>query len=160
MFRKSLLGLIGCLLLSFLLLAYPLYVLRPFRYQGPRELSAALAVMRLRPFLEVILVITALMFLIWVWRTTPRISRKIVALLCFLAVASCGVLSRVNVYELLFHPLDKPSFSPAPKTSLDGREQVIAINVNGAARAYPIRIISYHHLVNDVVGGVPIIATY
>jgi hypothetical protein len=61
---------------------------------------------------------------------------------------------------MMFHPLEKPAFSPAPKTGLDGGEQVIAIIVNGAARAYPIRVISYHHIVNDVVGGVPVVATY
>jgi hypothetical protein len=45
-------------------------------------------------------------------------------------------------------------------TKLDGKEMVIAVNVGGAARAYPIRIISYHHIANDTVGGVPIVATY
>jgi hypothetical protein len=28
------------------------------------------------------------------------------------------------------------------------------------ARAYPVRSLSYHHIVNDVIGGVPIAATY
>ena len=37
---------------------------------------------------------------------------------------------------------------------------LIAINVAGVARAYPIRIVSYHHIVNDVVNGEPIVATY
>jgi Protein of unknown function (DUF3179) len=32
--------------------------------------------------------------------------------------------------------------------------------VNGASRAYPIRQMGYHHVVNDTLGGVPIIATY
>jgi hypothetical protein len=34
------------------------------------------------------------------------------------------------------------------------------VRVAGIARAYPIRSISYHHVVNDTVGGVPIVATY
>ncbi len=37
---------------------------------------------------------------------------------------------------------------------------VMAVHLGGEARAYPIRIVSYHHIVNDVVGGLPIVATY
>jgi len=32
--------------------------------------------------------------------------------------------------------------------------------VGPVARAYPIRNISYYHIVNDLVDGVPIVATY
>jgi hypothetical protein len=53
-----------------------------------------------------------------------------------------------------------PALATAADVKLDKDEKVIAIAVNGAARAYPIRSISYHHIVNDVVGGVPIVATY
>jgi hypothetical protein len=37
---------------------------------------------------------------------------------------------------------------------------VIAVNVQGEARAYPIREMAYHHIVNDVVAGQPIVSTY
>ena len=36
----------------------------------------------------------------------------------------------------------------------------ISITVNGAARAYPVRPLAYHHVVNDVLGHVPIAATW
>jgi hypothetical protein len=32
--------------------------------------------------------------------------------------------------------------------------------VKGARRAYPIREMAYHHLVNDAPAGEPIVATY
>ena len=31
---------------------------------------------------------------------------------------------------------------------------------NKSARAYPIRSLSYHHVLNDMLDGVPIVATY
>jgi hypothetical protein len=43
---------------------------------------------------------------------------------------------------------------------LDGAEEVIAVHIGTAARAYPVRSMSYHHIVNDVLGGLPIVATY
>ena len=70
------------------------------------------------------------------------------------------MLSHVNVYERMFHPMGSPSFETAQATRLDGKEMVIAVDIGGAARAYPIRILSYHHIANDTVGGVPIAATY
>ena len=40
-----------CLLMGLTALIYPIYVIRPFRAQGPRELMVALIVMRFRlPF--------------------------------------------------------------------------------------------------------------
>jgi hypothetical protein len=56
--------------------------------------------------------------------------------------------------------MGSPTIESAADVKLDKDEKVIAIAVNGAARAYPIRSISYHHIVNDVVGAVPIVATY
>jgi hypothetical protein len=60
----------------------------------------------------------------------------------------------------MFHPMGRPNFVAATDTKLDGAEMVMAVHIAGEARAYPIRIVSYHHIVNDVVGGVPIVATY
>ena len=46
----------------------------------------------------------------------------------------------------MFHPAGAPAFQPARASKLDGDEKVLAVN----AHAYPIRIISYHHIVNDI----------
>lgn len=39
-------------------------------------------------------------------------------------------------------------------------DRVIGVVVNGAARAYPLRVLNWHEVVNDTVGGVPILVTY
>jgi hypothetical protein len=43
---------------------------------------------------------------------------------------------------------------------LDDREPVIELVVDGEARAYPIQILIWHEIVNDVVGGVPVAVTF
>jgi hypothetical protein len=141
-------------------LIYPLYVIRPFRHQGPTELLVALAVLRYRPALMILAALCSLAALIWYWAQEKRILRRTFSLLSVMAVAAIAVLSRVNVYEIMFHPFDHPSFSSAGQSKLDADEKVIAVAVGQEARAYPIRIISYHHVINDLVGGVPIVATY
>lgn len=39
-------------------------------------------------------------------------------------------------------------------------DEVFGVFEGGKARAYPITMLSYHHVVNDIVGGVPIAVTY
>jgi thiol:disulfide interchange protein len=146
--------------IAFFCLAYPIYVIRPFRHQGPHELAAALAVIQIRPVVTVLASLAAALFLWLYWRSQPRRNGRIGAAAAVLAVWVCAVLSHVNVYERMFHPMGLPSFEAAQATRLDGKEMVIAVNVGGVARAYPIRILSYHHIANDTVGGVPIVATY
>lgn len=39
-------------------------------------------------------------------------------------------------------------------------ERVVGVTVGGESRAYPIRILAYHEVINDTLGGVPIAVTY
>ncbi len=45
-------------------------------------------------------------------------------------------------------------------TRLDDREAVISIDIAGDARAYPLRVLIWHEIVNDEVGSVPVSVTY
>ncbi|MBR3370498.1 MAG: DUF3179 domain-containing protein [Rhodobacteraceae bacterium] len=49
----------------------------------------------------------------------------------------------------------------ADETRLHNREPVLTYERDGAAaRAYPIRYLMWHEIVNDIVGGVPVAVTY
>jgi hypothetical protein len=58
--------------------------------------------------------------------------------------------------------VDQPLFArvdrlhPAPSD----KEPVVSVSVNGDARAYPLFMLMWHEVVNDTVGGVPIVVTY
>ena len=80
-------------------------------------------------------------------------------LLALLVCVAAG-LTRVNVFEIMFHRYDKPAFTAVSEAKVDGDDKVLAILVGGAARAYPIRSIAYHHIINDEVGGRAVVATY
>ena len=57
--------------------------------------------------------------------------------------------------------LDDPTFLPVDDaTFLEAEEPVIALDVNGDARAYPIQVLIWHEIANDVVGGVPVAVTF
>jgi hypothetical protein len=58
-------------------------------------------------------------------------------------------------------PLDNPRFtSPGGATYLEFDEPVFGVSINGDARAYPLRILAWHELSNDVVGGKPVALVY
>jgi hypothetical protein len=143
---------LACLAVSLFCVAYPVYVIRPFRHQGAQELAVALAITRYRTVITVISAIAAVLAVIGHWRVWPVVGAVLVVVLAFLA--------RVNIYELMFHPDIHPSFIAARDVKLDGAEKVIAVRIGREARAYPIRSMSYHHIVNDVLGGAAIVATY
>ena len=57
--------------------------------------------------------------------------------------------------------IDDPLFVPASAdTTLARTEPVIALEIGGEARAYPLRVLIWHEIVNDIIGGVPVIVTY
>ena len=152
---------IVCLAASLAALSYPMVVMQPFRAQGARELAAALMIMRIRPWLTIISALGAVIAAVMYWRSGPsRLWKRLLFASGALLTVLVAVLARIDVFEIMFHPVDRPSFAEGSASKLDGREKVIAVKIGGQARAYPVRSISYHHVVNDVVDGAAIVATY
>ncbi len=57
--------------------------------------------------------------------------------------------------------IDDPRAVPvAGHDGLPGVEPVISVTVDGEARAYPLRILVWHEIVNDVINGTPLVVTY
>lgn len=85
----------------------------------------------------------------------------------FLAPAAQG--SRINVVELAWGgvrpdgipDLQHPPVVPAGEQDyLRPSDRVFGVSINGEHRAYPLRIVNAHEMVNDVVGGEPIALAY
>ena len=58
--------------------------------------------------------------------------------------------------------IDRPGFvKPAEAAAwVVPKEPVLALEVKGDARAYPLQILMWHEIVNDVVGGLPVTVTF
>lgn len=57
-------------------------------------------------------------------------------------------------------PIYKPEFATGDRSALQDDELVLGVAVGGEARAYSVSVLNSRELVNDVVGGVPIIVTW
>jgi hypothetical protein len=148
-----------CAAVSAACVVIPLFVIRPFRPQGARELEIALAVRYAGPWLAGLCAAIVVLLLIRLWPIARLGTRVMLAGLLVVSIAG-AVLTHVNIFEKMFHPYDLPAFGSAEAVKVDPDDKVLAVSVGPQARAYPIRTMGYHHIVNDMVGGVPIAVTY
>lgn len=59
-------------------------------------------------------------------------------------------------------PIDDPQFVSVEEAGewLEPNEPVVTLEIDGDARAYPVQVLIWHEIVNDVVGGTPVSVTY
>ncbi len=56
--------------------------------------------------------------------------------------------------------IDEPAFVPIARAGLPGKEPVLVVEGRSDVKAYPLRILVWHEIVNDDLEGVPIAVTY
>jgi Protein of unknown function (DUF3179) len=58
-------------------------------------------------------------------------------------------------------PIDEPKFLAVDEVGfLAPKEPVLSVEVNDEAKAYPLRVMMWHEIVNDEIGNVPVTVTY
>ncbi|MEX2203382.1 MAG: DUF3179 domain-containing protein [Actinomycetota bacterium] len=58
-------------------------------------------------------------------------------------------------------PIDDPKFLAANDAGfLTDREPILVVEIGEEAKAYPLQILTWHEIVNDEIGGVPVTVTY
>ncbi len=107
-----------------------------------------------------------------------RLSIQTAAVLCVAFAAASALAKSLNGFELEpasipvgeivsggpprdgILALVAPPLLPADSREWSDDEPVLALALGGEARAYPIAILDWHELVNDQLGGRPILVTY
>ncbi len=142
-------------------IAVPAVLIQPFKPQTPFGVALAYELRRTAPL--VTLVGAALLLLVlaslvrqrtrW-WQWVP------VAVLAATGFVSTW-FARQNHFEWMFNPLPDPTYAPASLARfMDDRDMVIAVETRGDAVAWPVRQMAYHHIVEAIVGGIPVVSTY
>jgi len=146
---------------SLLVVGLPMWLIQPFRPQTPRGLEVSFLLRKWAPLATLALASFAVFCCLKLWRSSPGPFRRTIMLLLVAVSILPAWVARQNLFEKMFRPLASPSFARTDEaTFLEPGDRVMGVELNGEAAAYPIRALAYHHLVNDVVGGVPIVATY
>jgi len=138
----------------------PAWVIQPFKPQTQGGLELSYALRRWSPWATVAIAAAALALVAWLWRGARWWRRSALALALVPVFASAWA-ARQNHFEWAFKPLAAASYATAGEADfVADDDMVLAVEVNGEAVAYPVRQLAYHHLVDDVVGGVPVVSTY
>lgn len=155
-----LLGLLAACSLAWV--AIPIVLIRPFAAQTPRGLAIAYALRVRSGPLTLVLLAAGLATTAFLWPRMGKVRRgQALAVAAVVILAGCAWLARQNHFEWMFRPLPRPEFVEAVRADhVEATDLVLGVVVGKEARAYPVRALAYHHVVNDVVGGEPIVATY
>ncbi len=136
----------------------PAMILNPFAPQTPRELAIVDGLKRVSPIVTLVLLAMAAWLAFTLWRTWWR---KTLVVLAMLVLTGAAWLARQNHFEWMFRPLTSAAYADAAAASfVEPDDMVLAVRAGSDAAAYPVRQLAYHHIVHDVVGGVPIAVTY
>jgi hypothetical protein len=158
--KAAWLALLVIVVVAFAIVAAPVWIIQPFSPQTARGVEVSYTLRRWSPWITVLSLACALFLVAQLWRGS-RWWKKALLVIVLVPLLISTWFARQNHFEWMFNPLANATYA---KTSDAGfmadTDIVMAVESNGEAAAYPIRQMAYHHLVQDVVGGTPIVATY
>ena len=138
----------------------PAWIIQPFKPQTTRGLEISFAMRRWSPLVTLIALAFALLLVGLLGRGSRWWTKALLVLIMLPLLASTW-FARQNHFEWMFNPLAHSAYAkPTEATFVVDNDMVLAVDNNGEAVAYPVRLMAYHHVVQDVVGGTPIVATY
>ena len=148
-------------LLSAVVVVVPVFLLKPFSPQTPTGVAAAYYLREAAPVVSLVCAVLVLVGAPLAWPRRSRWARLALSLSLVIA-GGAAWLARQNHFEWMFNPLKNPAYASGTEAAafVDPADMVIAVELRGDAVAYPVRQMAYHHVVNDQVGGIPIVSTY
>ena len=151
------------LLLTLAALAFvvaPVLVIQPFKPQTARGVEISYLLKRWSPWVTILTLAIGLFLIFRLWRGA-RWWKRAVLVIVLMPLLATTWFARQNHFEWMFNPLANASYAKTNSASfVSDSDIVMTVESNGEAAAYPVRQMAYHHLVQDVVGGTPIVATY
>jgi uncharacterized protein DUF3179 len=154
-------GLVLVVLIALAVVLIPAWIIRPFQPQSPRGLELSYILRGHSQIVTLIAFALALLLVIWLWLHTRRWWTKVILVLALAFSLTSTWFARQNHFEWMFNPLTNAGYAKVDEASFaNDTDMVLAVENNGDAVAYPVRLLAYHHVVQDYVGGTPIVATY
>ena len=145
--------LVALAILNVAVILAPLVVALPPVNQTLAMLSAAHLAQVLAPVTSLALAAFAAI-LLWHQRTWRTLALLVVAL-------GCVALSRVNLFDLAFAPARGAEIvAISDFHDVRDTDMVIGVVIGGQSRAYPVRYLAYHHMLDDQLGPTALLPTY
>ena len=159
--RAEVLTLVVITIVALAIVIAPVMIIQPFKPQTPRGVQLSFALRLWSPLITLLSFAAGLFLVASLWAGTRRWWKKALLVAVMALLLAAAWFARQNHFEWMFNPLANAGYVKGSDAGfVDDSDVVLAVVNNGEAAAYPIRQMAYHHLVQDVVGGTPIVATY
>jgi ABC-type nickel/cobalt efflux system permease component RcnA len=145
----------------FVWVAIPVLLIQPFKAQTPFGVALAYELRQKAPAVTLAGLVLLLLLLVRLARHVTRWWQWVPIVLLAALGAFPAWFARQNHFEWMFNPLPDPAYVPATLADfVGGRDMVVAVEIGRDSVAWPVRQMAYHHIVQDTVGGVPVVSTY
>ncbi|PYS20878.1 MAG: hypothetical protein DMF72_19365 [Acidobacteria bacterium] len=159
--RIAWLALIVIVLFAIAIVAAPVWIIQPFRAQTEKGIAVSYLMRRWSPYVTVGALIISFVLVGWIWSGSRRWFAKAALIIILLPLLAVTWFSRQNHFEWMFNPLVHTAYAKTNDANfVNDSDMVLVVTNNGESVAYPVRLMAYHHLTQDVVGGRAIVATY
>lgn len=146
---------------SFAFIFIPVYLIQPFAPQTERGLAISYFLKTWSPIVTLLMAVGVIGLVVVAWMNSKRWYSKVPLVLPIFLSFLFAWFAQQNHFEWMFNPLASSDFAKASTVDfVKDDEMVLAVKINGDAVAYPVSLMAYHHIAQDVVGGTPITATY
>lgn len=158
----SLLLLFGVAAVSVAAVLIPSAMTSPFVFHTPDLVERLYTLSAWAPTLTVLLAIAGAWLTFRIWRADSPKAARAIALVPMLALVGAVFFSRQHIVEwAMFAPIEEVDFvAQAAAGHVADDDLVLAVTVGERARAYPVLMTAYYHIVNDELDGEPYAVTY
>src|SRR5205807_5107856 len=159
--RIAWLALIIIVLFAVTIVAAPVWIIQPFRAQTEKGVAVSYLMRRWSPYVTLGALIISFVLVGWIWSGSRRWFAKAALIIILLPLLAVTWFSRQNHFEWMFNPLVHTAYGKTNDSNfVNDSDMVLVVTNKGESVAYPVRLMAYHHLTQDVVGGRAIVATY
>ena len=148
-------------LIALLVVLVPVWIIQPFRPQSRRDVAASYVMRSWSPIVTIVAALIGMVLVAKLWRGSRRWWEKALLVAVLVPLFASTWFARQNHFEWMFNPLAQAAYAKTTDAGFVADSDIVmAVESNGEAVAYPVRLMAYHHVVQDVVGGTPVVATY
>ena len=155
-------ALLGLLVLSSAAMAVaPWWVMDPARPQSPAELQFAyLARTGWSSVLAMMSLGAGALLCMRRW-SLGGLAGKLLSVPVLILLGLSAFVANTNLLEEVLPPLEAVSYIPAAEVDfIDPDDGLLRVESEGDVRAYPLRLLAFHHVVNTKIGGDPVVVSW
>lgn len=137
-------------------------LISPTRTQTPAAIEWSYFLHSWQVLLSAALLTLGVLLTFYLWSRTSSLLYRIGLVVCLCLLLGTAYLSMgKSVITSMFERLDGGRYLAAAQADhVADEEMVMGLTVGGKALAYPVKMVSYHHIVNERLAGEPFVVTY